>query len=457
MTSIHVVVSGVKCEATKTGPLTRGMIGVPVTFEFNEVWDDLTITAVFRAGPRTIDVLDIKDYAEVPWELLTEEHDLYVGLFGVNSEGTLVIPTLWAYVGATLPGADPSGDVSASPSLPVWQDIIHRTEAAEQKVNEIPDLIDDALTEAKESGEFKGDKGDRGDKGEKGDKGDDYSLTNSDKKEIADLVEAAVAPVINDLKAHQYDAFATEYTSGYRTVETDLGADNIPPKQMRIESSGNVYFQQMTIRRLGKNLLNPNEEAYEVGKVIQEDGTPKSNAGYATTVDYLPVRANTDYVFSGRIVGAKTYNFVVFYDSNRKFISRFKPEKGRPAQFRTPSYCAYIKYCVSSTLLPDFSNNDAMLEVGKVASFWEAYNAKDYVVKLPRSARWYKVDVLNGTCRDVFGKTGTFTPIDVRTQRGYNHFYVIHSENYRIYATAYLDPTLMYNKLKTAIVAAGSI
>lgn len=138
MTHIDVKVAGAKADATKTGPLTRGMVGVPVTFNFNEEWNGLTITAVFKAGRHTIDRPSITDMTMVPWELMLEENDLYVGLFGVNSGGTLVIPTVWAHIGTILPSADPSGDSSTDPSMPVWQDILNRVERLE-KSSEIPD------------------------------------------------------------------------------------------------------------------------------------------------------------------------------------------------------------------------------------------------------------------------------------------------------------------------------
>lgn len=57
-------------------------------------------------------------------------------------------------------------------------DLDDRVIEQEKKIEEMVDneqlstAVDEALTKAKESGDFKGDKGDKGDKGEKGDKGD---------------------------------------------------------------------------------------------------------------------------------------------------------------------------------------------------------------------------------------------------------------------------------------------
>lgn len=86
--------------------------------------------------------------------------------------------------------------------------------ANEEQVREI---VDERLTEAKESGEFKGDKGEKGDrgdvgpqgpaghagakgdKGDKGDPGDDYILTDADKQEIAGMIPGGENAIVEDL------------------------------------------------------------------------------------------------------------------------------------------------------------------------------------------------------------------------------------------------------------------
>ena len=77
--------------------------------------------------------------------------------------------------------------------------------------DEVKTAVEEALTQAKESGDFKGDKGDPGYTpqkgvdyfdGAKGDPGDDYILTEADKTEIAetaaDIVDDALSEVIGD-------------------------------------------------------------------------------------------------------------------------------------------------------------------------------------------------------------------------------------------------------------------
>ena len=58
--------------------------------------------------------------------------------------------------------------------------------------DKLPEAVNDALAQAKASGEFKGEKGDPGEKGEKGEPGDDYTLTDTDKQEIAEIAAEMV-------------------------------------------------------------------------------------------------------------------------------------------------------------------------------------------------------------------------------------------------------------------------
>lgn len=87
--------------------------------------------------------------------------------------------------------------------------------AAASKIGkaELGAAVEEALTQAKESGEFKGDKGDPGYTpqkgvdyfdGAKGDPGEDYILTEADKTEIAEeaaaLVDAALLNLIGEVE-----------------------------------------------------------------------------------------------------------------------------------------------------------------------------------------------------------------------------------------------------------------
>ena len=136
--------------------LTAGMSkAVTLQFVFSPDWDGLTKTAVFSNGKTTVDVLAANwdgDTVPVPHEVLAVPgRHARVGVYGADESG-VVLPTVWVSLGKIQPGADPSGDASADPSLPVWA----------QLQNQIGDLDDlqtynkgnlvDAINEARSSG-----------------------------------------------------------------------------------------------------------------------------------------------------------------------------------------------------------------------------------------------------------------------------------------------------------------
>lgn len=136
--------------------LTAGMAkAVTVQFVFSPEWSGLTKTAVFSNGKTTVDVLAANwdgDTVPVPHEVLAVPgRHARVGVYGADESG-VVLPTVWVSLGKVQTGADPSGDASADPSLPVWA----------QLQNQIGDLDDlqtynkgnlvDAINEARSSG-----------------------------------------------------------------------------------------------------------------------------------------------------------------------------------------------------------------------------------------------------------------------------------------------------------------
>lgn len=101
-------------------PLTSGMVGQPIEFEYSTDFDGLALTAVFTNGKTTVDVLNPDKQCVIPHEVLdTVGAVVKVGIYAVKGD-ELVIPTVYATIGIVLKGADPSGDTSVDPTLPVW-------------------------------------------------------------------------------------------------------------------------------------------------------------------------------------------------------------------------------------------------------------------------------------------------------------------------------------------------
>lgn len=120
--------------------LTSGMVGAQCAFSFDAEWTGLVKTAVFIAGTVQKDVLLTSNECVIPWEVLEKPgYQLYIGVYGVNGNGDLVIPTVYANVGNILPGADPSGDESTDPTLPVWAQLQAGLYAVTAKLNAVDD------------------------------------------------------------------------------------------------------------------------------------------------------------------------------------------------------------------------------------------------------------------------------------------------------------------------------
>lgn len=120
MTSIHLTATGARLQAEVRGPLTAGMVGIPVTITYDGIWEGLTKTLVCRGGGMLRDVIGIDTQATVAPEVLCTGDNLYLGIEGRNSDGTLVIPTTWAYCGPVQEGASASGDESTTADMPIW-------------------------------------------------------------------------------------------------------------------------------------------------------------------------------------------------------------------------------------------------------------------------------------------------------------------------------------------------
>ena len=120
---IKVIYNKVCGRCVQSEPLTSGMVGQPIHFEYSHDFDGLAVTAVFTDGKNTVDVVNPGNECIIPHEVLTTVGAMVkVGIYAVKGE-ELVIPTIYANIGVVQKGADPSGDVSADPTLPVWAQI----------------------------------------------------------------------------------------------------------------------------------------------------------------------------------------------------------------------------------------------------------------------------------------------------------------------------------------------
>jgi len=129
LTSIKLLLNGAHAWATVDGPLTSGMVGIPVTIEYDESWDGLTKNLMCRCSPwgsnngEIRSILDVGETATVAHEVMQPDMFLHLGIEGFNEDGTLVIPTTWARCGKIEYGANTCEDPSTNPELSVWNQL----------------------------------------------------------------------------------------------------------------------------------------------------------------------------------------------------------------------------------------------------------------------------------------------------------------------------------------------
>lgn len=209
MVLARIYVTGTCAKVTESKRLTSGLAGGKILVDYDDhIWAELSKTVVFR-GIVEKDVLTGGPTVEIPWEVVEKPcKHLWVGFYGTDSEKNMIIPTVYADLGPVLPGADPSGDESTDPSLPVWA----------QLQNQIDDLKGNESPGGNGSGENGGYYTPSVKQPDSdtlqfnfapskanmpaikpvevelpaGPKGDDYKLTYADKKEIAEMAAELV-------------------------------------------------------------------------------------------------------------------------------------------------------------------------------------------------------------------------------------------------------------------------
>lgn len=120
----EVQVSGCRCETVRLSRFPEGSwarwfpshIRIPRGILFGK--------PLFSRGAVTKDVLDAGNEVAIPTETVSSAGvTLYMGVYGVDAENNVVIPTVWTELGVVQGAATPSGDASTDSSLPVWAQV----------------------------------------------------------------------------------------------------------------------------------------------------------------------------------------------------------------------------------------------------------------------------------------------------------------------------------------------
>lgn len=141
--------------------LTSGSVGMLAQFILSEDFDGLSNIAVFQGSGQSFDVALVDNECVVPHEVLSVPGDyLKIGVYGRNSAGTIVIPTIWAGVQMIVPGTQPSG-VDPSEPTPDWTAQVQEIATAALEMAE-------SVKEMADAGEFNGEPGPQGERGPAG-------------------------------------------------------------------------------------------------------------------------------------------------------------------------------------------------------------------------------------------------------------------------------------------------
>lgn len=135
MTDILFTANGASATALVSGELTSGMVGLPVRFSFDSDWDGLNIVAVFDGGGQRISVPLLTDMeAVLPWEVIAKANTrLRIGAEGRKSDGSVVIPTVWANAGYITEGAVATDEEGNPPTPGIYDQIMAAIKAGQLK------------------------------------------------------------------------------------------------------------------------------------------------------------------------------------------------------------------------------------------------------------------------------------------------------------------------------------
>ena len=134
MVFAKIYVTGTCARVTELKKLTSGLVGGKILVDYDDhIWAGLSKAVVFQ-GIGEKDALPDECTVEIPWEVVEKPcKHLWVGFYGTDSYKNMIIPTVYADLGPVLPGADPSGDESTDPSLPVWAQLQNQIDALANK------------------------------------------------------------------------------------------------------------------------------------------------------------------------------------------------------------------------------------------------------------------------------------------------------------------------------------
>ena len=120
------------------------MVGAEVEFNFSEEWSGLIKVAVFTAGDEKRCVAQQQwngSICRIPHECLAEpDRHLLAGVYGISSDGSLVIPTVYADLGMIFTGADTEETPGTEFSPPLWAQVCSEIAVKADKADMVTEI-----------------------------------------------------------------------------------------------------------------------------------------------------------------------------------------------------------------------------------------------------------------------------------------------------------------------------
>ena len=162
--------------------------------------------------------------------------------------------------------------------------------------------------------------------------------------------------------------------------------------------NGKLTIEDITVDKIEfKNKFNKNTVVK--GSIIDLDGSELSGYSSWCSSDFIPVKANTKYVYQG-ITNQGSEKYSAYYDSNKQFISYFRQETGSNKRIIIPNGAQYVRFSMlisdidafqlelgewstEYTLFREFDNTSFILNlafpVGKTEIFFDNEDHSNYL------------------------------------------------------------------------------
>jgi len=324
---IQITVEGRRASVSNKELLTSGSAGIEAQFTLDEAWELAPArTAVFRVGDdgNKYDVpLDNSLTCVVPPECLTVSDEvLFIGIYGGNGSGTIIIPTIWVSAGVIRPGTEPNTPREYQPTPSVVEQIHIIANRAEQTATDAMTLVEEGMSDLSTLENTVQGNEEQRQQNETQREADFNALMQSAR---AYVLEPSVSAIVYDPNAESGEKISPDYLSinaYYIDNEGDRGGFVAPNFEVNIIPESGTPTTTSWTNTTGVSLELP--QTITPGTTVQARIWKNNSLGLSMTLAEItiPVVANGENAVTYELV--PNYN-AVRYDPNAPAGSRFSP------------------------------------------------------------------------------------------------------------------------------------